>query len=84
MRFGALTLVLLPVVTVACGGGSMGQQARSVPRDRNPVTVGPGRLVPIGGGRSLFIYCLGTGSPTVILEAGSAATLMTGVRFRAP
>jgi pimeloyl-ACP methyl ester carboxylesterase len=66
----ALLLLLLSVAMVACGGGSMGQQGRSVPRDRNPVTVGPGRLVPIGGGRSLFIYCVGTGSPTVILEAG--------------
>jgi pimeloyl-ACP methyl ester carboxylesterase len=66
----AVALVLLSVVTVACGG-SPGQQSRSAAaRDRNPVTVGPGRLVPIGGGRSLFLHCVGTGRPTVILEAG--------------
>jgi hypothetical protein len=29
-----------------------------------------GRLVPIGGGRSLFIDCVGSGRPTVVLEAG--------------
>jgi pimeloyl-ACP methyl ester carboxylesterase len=68
----AIALLLLSVVTVACGaGGSSGQHGRSAAsRDSNPVTVGPGRLVRIGGGRSLFLYCVGTGSPTVILEAG--------------
>jgi pimeloyl-ACP methyl ester carboxylesterase len=34
------------------------------------VILGPGRLVAIGGGRSLYLHCEGTGSPTVILEAG--------------
>ena len=58
-------------MAVACGGGGSGQHGRSAAsRDSNPVTVGPGRLVRIGGGRSLFVYCVGTGSPTVILEAG--------------
>jgi pimeloyl-ACP methyl ester carboxylesterase len=28
--------------------------------------------VPIGGGRSLFLHCVGSGSPTVVLEAGFA------------
>ena len=28
------------------------------------------RLVPIGNGRSLNLYCMGSGSPTVILESG--------------
>jgi pimeloyl-ACP methyl ester carboxylesterase len=35
-----------------------------------PVVVGPGRLVSIGGGRSLYLRCVGSGSPTVVLEAG--------------
>ena len=72
MAARAIALVLLSVVAVACGGhGSSGQHGRSATsRDSNPVTVGPGRLVAIGGGRSLFLYCVGTGSPTVILEAG--------------
>ena len=29
----------------------------------------PGRLVDVGG-RSLHVYCVGEGSPTVVLEAG--------------
>ena len=32
-----------------------------------------GRLVSIGGGRSLYLKCQGSGSPTVILEAGVGA-----------
>jgi pimeloyl-ACP methyl ester carboxylesterase len=59
----AFALTLLSVLTVACGG----QQAR---RDPNPVILGPGHLVAIGAGRSLYLHCEGTGSPTVILEAG--------------
>jgi len=34
------------------------------------VVTGSGRLVDIGGGRSLYLECVGSGSPTVVLEAG--------------
>ena len=30
----------------------------------------PGRLVDVGGGRRIHLYCTGSGSPTVVLEAG--------------
>lgn len=33
----------------------------------------PGEQVQIGGGRSLFLHCVGSGSPTVVLEAGFGA-----------
>jgi len=55
--------MLFSVLAVACAR----QQTR---RDPNPVVFGPGQLVAIGDGRSLFLHCEGTGSPTVILEAG--------------
>jgi pimeloyl-ACP methyl ester carboxylesterase len=55
--------MLLSVLTVACAG-------QPTTRDPNPVVLGPGRLVAIGTGRSLYLHCEGTGSPTVILEAG--------------
>lgn len=58
-----LALMLLSVLTIACAG----QQTRG---DPNPVVLGPGQLVAIGHGRSLYLHCEGTGSPTVILEAG--------------
>jgi pimeloyl-ACP methyl ester carboxylesterase len=61
----AVALMLLSGLAVACGG-----HTSTTGRDRNPVTLGPGRLVSIGGGRSLYLHCEGTGIPTVILEAG--------------
>jgi pimeloyl-ACP methyl ester carboxylesterase len=38
------------------------------------VTVGGGRLVEIGGGRRLYLRCVGSGSPVVVLEAGFGGT----------
>jgi pimeloyl-ACP methyl ester carboxylesterase len=62
-RRRAFALMLLSVVAVGCGAGK--------PRlDSNPVILGPGHLVTIGPGRSLYVHCEGTGSPAVILEAG--------------
>jgi pimeloyl-ACP methyl ester carboxylesterase len=59
----ASALMLLSVLAVACG-------ARRTRPDPNPVILGPGHLVAIGPGRSLYVHCEGTGNPTVILEAG--------------
>jgi pimeloyl-ACP methyl ester carboxylesterase len=42
-------------------------------RDLDP----PGRMIDIGGGRRLHLNCQGTGSPTVILEAGIAASSLS-------
>jgi pimeloyl-ACP methyl ester carboxylesterase len=55
--------MLLSVVAVACG-------AREPRLHPNPVILGPGHLVTIGPGRSLYVHCEGTGTPAVILEAG--------------
>jgi len=68
----AVVLMLLSVLTAGCAGHqTTGQHSPSATaRDRNPVILGPGRLVAIGGGRSLYLHCEGTGRPTVILEAG--------------
>jgi pimeloyl-ACP methyl ester carboxylesterase len=67
---------LLAVLTAACGaGGASRQRAHPTARtDPNPVFLGPGRLVPIADGRSLYLLCHGSGSPTVILEAGFGGT----------
>ncbi|HET9270974.1 MAG TPA: alpha/beta hydrolase, partial [Vicinamibacterales bacterium] len=68
----ALALVLGSGGVVGCGGDAPktehDQQAQTPPA--NPVVVGDGKLVPIGGGRTLYIHCMGLGSPTVVLEAG--------------
>src|SRR5690349_546281 len=60
----ALVIAAAAAAAVACGGH---QQPT---RHGSPVVVGPGDLVAIGGGRSLFLNCTGSGRPTVVLEAG--------------
>jgi len=42
----------------------------------------PQRLVRLPGGRRLNLYCTGTGTPTVILEAGFAATTWSWVNVQ--
>jgi pimeloyl-ACP methyl ester carboxylesterase len=68
-------LALLASAAVGCGGqepnGQRGPTAQT-PRSA-PVTEDPGRLVEIGGGRSLYLQCVGSGSPAVVLEAGFGA-----------
>ena len=66
---------LVAVLTAACGAGGVPRQpAPTVRTDPNAVVFGPGRLVSIGNGRSLYLLCQGSGSPTVILEAGFGGT----------
>jgi pimeloyl-ACP methyl ester carboxylesterase len=59
-------------LVAGCGGSEPETAARGT---KPPVltgagTTGTGRLVAIGDGRSLYMECLGSGSPTVLLEAG--------------
>jgi pimeloyl-ACP methyl ester carboxylesterase len=66
LLLAALALTL-PMRVVAQEGGSTAALA----------TPGPsGNRVDIGG-RALFISCTGTGSPTVVLEAGSGSASNT-------
>lgn len=65
-------LVVTAVLAAGCGGQTSKtrrDQRATTPRPV-PVIVGEGRLVPIGGGRTLYLKCMGSGSPTVVLEAG--------------
>ena len=50
--------------------------ASAVDSARNPA---PGKLVDVGGYK-LHINCTGTGSPTVILDAGLGEPLLIGVK----
>jgi pimeloyl-ACP methyl ester carboxylesterase len=67
-----LPILLASFVAVGCGGReSNGERAATATTvHASPVIVGSGRLVGIGGGRRLFVDCVGSGSPTVVLEAG--------------
>jgi pimeloyl-ACP methyl ester carboxylesterase len=72
VRSLVVAVVLASVVIGACGGDDGDDLQRSVP-PRAVFTgagvTGGGRLVDIGG-RSLYIECAGSGTPTVVLEAG--------------
>jgi pimeloyl-ACP methyl ester carboxylesterase len=65
-----LAVLLASAFAAGCGGGS-GPTAAHVRTPPPPQVVGlPGKLVSIGGGRSLFLHCVGRGSPAVVLAAG--------------
>src|SRR5215216_4870875 len=72
-----LGLLLATVLVVGCGGheqsGRRAAPAKASPRAAAVTVAGPGGLVAIGGGRSLYLACVGSGSPTVVLEAGLGA-----------
>jgi pimeloyl-ACP methyl ester carboxylesterase len=61
-----VTAALVFLVVLACAGGIY--EAIASRRDRT-LFHPPGRLVDVGGYR-LHLYCVGAGSPTVLLEAG--------------
>ena len=61
-------VVVLVVVLLGCGGDTRKQQSRPRP-EVTVVGVGGGELVDVGG-RRLYVECIGSGSPTVLLEAG--------------
>jgi len=72
-RVVAVVVVLACALTMSCGGQeSKAHHGSTTPR-LAPAAEGPGKFVAIGGGRSLYMECVGSGSPTVVLEAGFGA-----------
>ena len=63
-----LALVLVSALAVGCGGEQSktqgGQKTETQRAAPAPVITGAGKLVAIGGGRSLYVDCRGSGSPT--------------------
>lgn len=82
LRSRAGRWLLYPVLTVlalaAVGGGWQTASAAADTRDYPP----PGRLIDVSGHR-LHLVCTGSGSPTVILEAG-AGGMSSGFGWIAP
>ena len=75
----AVAVVVASALAVGCGARETKRQrgpTTKTPRAA-PVTDGRGRLVGIGGGRSLYLECVGSGSPTVVLEAGFGADVFS-------
>jgi pimeloyl-ACP methyl ester carboxylesterase len=78
-RVLAVLVVLASVLAVGCGGQQPKAHRGPAVKPPRPVPVaeGSGRFVAIGGGRSLYMECVGSGSPTVVLEAGFLADTLS-------
>jgi len=68
-----LLLIVLVAVLVAGCGGDDGAREKPQPTKVTVPGVGSADVVDVGG-RSLFVECIGSGSPTVLLEAGFGGT----------
>lgn len=64
--------MLVVAVIVGCGGGARKDRPRGSPK-ATVEGIGSGGLVDVGG-RRLYVECVGSGSPTVLLEAGFDGT----------
>jgi pimeloyl-ACP methyl ester carboxylesterase len=64
-----VTALLASALLIGCGGASGPKRPPEA-----KVVVNGGRMVDIGGGRSLYLNCVGSGSPTILLEAGFGGT----------
>ncbi len=77
---------MIPRLLLLCGAALMACAAAPdpVPPEIPSTTyTHPQRLVAIDGPRRLNLFCLGTGSPTVLFEAGSGGNLSTWRRVQA-
>ena len=64
------------LLVAACSAAPATSTSTPAPTAEPTTSLATGMSVDVGG-RSLFIYCVGTGSPTVILEAGMTGDLRT-------
>lgn len=64
-----VVIVAIAAVVAACSGGAAATPTAAPATPAATASLADGITVDIGG-RSLFIYCVGSGSPTVVLEAG--------------
>jgi pimeloyl-ACP methyl ester carboxylesterase len=67
---GRLPALLVCALAAGCGGESRPKAAPVRTPAPSQVVGLPGKLVSIGGGRSLFLHCVGRGNPAVVLAAG--------------
>lgn len=75
----AWTVVLVILAAFVVAG--LIYQGIGAARDRRKFGA-PGRLAPVGGGHRLHYRCEGAGSPSVVLEAGIAASSLTWSRVQ--
>ncbi len=65
--------IVLPTVAAGCGGDEPRQGIATTTMAGADTGGRPGKLVTIGAGRSLFVHCVGSGNPAVVLETGFGA-----------
>jgi pimeloyl-ACP methyl ester carboxylesterase len=64
---------LVAALAVACGGSEQARTERATAHRQSVAILASGTLVAIGGGHSLYLHCVGSGTPPVVLEAGLGA-----------
>jgi pimeloyl-ACP methyl ester carboxylesterase len=67
-----LRLLTIGLLSAIAGAGAFAQSL--VP---SSIYTMPQRLVAVDGARRLNLYCIGSGEPTVVLEAGAGNSMMT-------
>lgn len=67
-----VALLLASALLAACGEEPKGKRSSeaATPAAAPGIFGRPGELVEIADGRTLFVHCVGSGSPAVVLEAG--------------
>jgi pimeloyl-ACP methyl ester carboxylesterase len=65
-----IAVLLVCALAGGCGGDEPARPSVAKTPRAAPVIAGAGRVVDIGGGRTLFLNCTGSGSPALVLEAG--------------
>jgi pimeloyl-ACP methyl ester carboxylesterase len=68
-----LVVVLVAALFVGCGGGGATKNPPGGSPKATVEGIGSGRMVDVGG-RRLYVECIGSGSPTALLEAGLGGT----------
>jgi pimeloyl-ACP methyl ester carboxylesterase len=84
LRRHPIATILLALVLTSCGGASTPSSAAVTARPSSPSPSGPATsahpptifsgTIPVADGRKLNVRCIGTGTPTVVLEAGGTSS----------
>jgi pimeloyl-ACP methyl ester carboxylesterase len=69
------------MLVLVIGGSAQAGDAKPVVIE-DPVYTRPARLVDIGGGQRLNLYCVGSGSPTVVMDAGMGDSTISWARVQ--
>lgn len=69
--------LLLAAIALAASYSCIADEAEKPPVITDAIYTAPVKLVDIGGGQRLNLYCLGSGSPAVIFDAGMGGSTIS-------